>query len=377
MAISKIITSISGCLIVSCAGLNAFAFTVNDIDVTINSSVSEAYDDNVTYLKEDPKPDLITSLKLGMSAKYEGKTRQLQVSANVNHQFFAKNSSFDNTSEDVTAQLLNEFTDTDRAILKETFIHAEEPRSFEDQFARATGRYSYLLNKFSAAYHKEIFKELTLITSYANELYRPSREDLANSDLHKASAQLDYTLSADTIALLSYSFDYRTFDPGKSAKTHALIPGLRQYFTPQLYLDAKTGAHFIQSFNGERSTKPYFFASLTDEVNETTTSAISFTKAYSTNPYTEDIFNYWQIALNLVKQLTQRLRSSISAFYGKGKYVSFDIKDTFQGTGAGLSYDLNDSARVKLDYSYSQANSNFTSREYVKNTVSLALTLEF
>lgn len=356
---------------------SCFATQVGAFDVKVLGSLSETYDDNVAYTKTNKKDDLITNAKIGLSAKYEGKTEGLEFLGNVARHAYMDNSNYDNTSEDFSISAKKEFSAYDRAVLSDAFVHAEEPRSFEDEFGRTSGRYSYYRNRFNLAFSKDFSKEFTLIGRYANDLDWYSRSDQSDSTQNRVGFEGDYIISSHTTVFGAYDYYKRDFDPGSSATTNSLTAGVRQYFTNQLFLDANTGVDFIKSYNNKEYSKPRFSLSLTDDIDDTTRVTAAFDKRYYTNSSTQDLFNYYQASVNLFKRLLQRLGFNASGFYGKGKYEVFNIKDTLKGASAGFTYDIKEDIKANLNYSYSKTTSNDTSRDYVKNVVSLGITIQF
>lgn len=355
-----------------------YSYQLGDVELALKAGAQEGYDSNITYVKSGRKSDFFTSLNAAIEATLEGKTNFLQLTGSINHHFYQKNSDFDYTSEELTAQLLTELTDYDRITLKNTFSHTYEPRSFEESFGSTAGRYSYYRNRFLTTYTKDLTKELTLIGRYAYNIDDPSRSDLLNSYLHRLGCAANYSLSAQTIITGMYDFYYRQFgQSGPDATVHTLAPGIRQFFTNQLYFDARAGANFITSYNNRRYTKPHYFLSLTDEIDETTSSSISFTQEYSTTPSTEDVFDYWQVALNLVKQLNRRLGASASGFIGQGEYPTLAITDKLKGVSAGLTYDITEDITASLNYTYSRTDSSLDSREYAKNLIVSRIAITF
>ena len=91
----KIVISLLFLLVAS----NSYAFLYKELDLKVTGSVSERYDDNLTYTKEDKKEDYITRLGLGLTAQYEGKRRSLDLSGRINHRFNAKYEDIKNNSE--------------------------------------------------------------------------------------------------------------------------------------------------------------------------------------------------------------------------------------------------------------------------------------
>lgn len=357
--------------------IKASAYEISGVDIKPRGSISEAYDDNITFVKDNAEEDFITNIGLGLDGKYEDKSKTLEFTGNINRQIFAENHKFDNTSEDFSLDFKKELSRYDRLNLIDAFTHAYEPVSLAEAFGRTTGRYSYYTNRFSLEYAKDITEPLTVSIRYGNDLDIFLREDLSDSYLNRAGVKADYSLSSATIFSFLYDYSNREFDPGNNATKNALSAGIRQYITKQLYLDTRAGIDFINSYNNADYTKPMIFASLTDEIDENTTAFLSFTKEYSTNPYTEDIFNNWQVSTYLTRELLKNLGCSISAFYGKGKYTSLNIREELMGGEVSLTYNLKKNLRLDLTYSYSKTNSTDDTREYAKNKISSRLTVGF
>lgn len=354
-----------------------FAYHVGNVEINPSASVRETYDDNITYVNTDPKQDFITTATLGLSAKYEGKTESLDFLGQVHQEIFAKNDKFDNTSEDFTLNFQKEFSRYDRISLKDVFLHAQEPRSFEDAFGRTSGRYSYSKNRFSLGYSHDFSKQISLTGSYANEADVFSLSGQSDSYLNRIGLRLEDALSSSAILLFSYGLAYRNFVPGKNALTNTLTTGLRYYFTKQLYLEGNAGVDIIDSFDNRTYCKPLVNFSLIDDVDENTRTNITFSHKYSTNAYEQNIFNYTQISASVTRRLLERLAVSLNGFYGEGKYIGLDIKDKLTGAGVGFAYDIGHNIKGTLNYNYERTQSNIDTREYAKNSISLGLEVDF
>ena len=355
----------------------SFAYQIGAVDLKVLGSVYETYDDNISLTKTNKKDDYITNASVGLLAKYEGKTEGLSFSGRVAQHNYMDNTNFDNTSEDFTLSGQKEFSAYDRATIKNTFTHAEDPSSFEDEFGRTSGRYSYYRNKFNMAYSRDFSKEFTLIGRYFNDVDTYSRSDMSDSVQNRIGFEGDYIVSSHTTAYGAYDFTQRDFDPGSKALTNSLYAGARQFFSSQLFLDAATGVDFIKSYNDKNYEKPRFTLSLTDDLDETTRASITFDKRYFTNSSTQDLFNYWQTSANLSRRIFQRLGMNMSGFYGKGTYTTMNIKDTLKGASTGLNYDITEYITANVSYTYSKTTSNDASRDYARNVVSTGINIEF
>jgi len=313
-----------------------------------------------------------------MLALYEGKLQNLNFNGNVVRHIFSKNRKFSNTSEDFSFGYNKEFTRFDRISLTNAFIHAEEPTSFEDEFGRTSGRYTYTRNRFNGIFSHDLSKQLTLNFNYGNAITDYSRADLANIVTNNAGLEAAYAISSADIAYATYGFTSTQYAHGDTFKTNSFGGGMRHYFTSQLYLDARGGEDFVKSARSKKtSPENYISASLTDEFDQTTRAVLSFLKQGGATSDTQDIRKSWQVSLGLSKQLFARLSASLSGFFGEGKYITSGTNDKLKGVNTGLAYEINQRWVANLSYSLSDVTSNISTREYTVNRISLGATYQF
>lgn len=355
----------------------AFAYRINQWELVPLASIFETYDDNVTYARDNTKSDYITTASVGLEATYEEKTRSLKLSGRISQQFFKDNSGYDNNSEDLSVEFRQEFSPYERISVTDSFTHAEEPRSFEDEFGRTAGRYSYYRNRLGAQFTKDVTREFSWAVRYNNEFTEYSRSDMSDSTYNRIGASAEYILAPKTQVSGFYDLSVRDFNPGEQAVINTLGAGCRQYFTSQLYLDGRTGFDFIHSYNDENYAKPFVSLELTQELDPTTRANIAYSKQYTTNASTQDLFDQWRFSAGWVNQLLPRLGIAFNGFYGEGTYKVINIKDEFQGASCGLLYEVSPEITATLMFSYSTTDSNTDDRDYDKNTVTLGLRASF
>jgi hypothetical protein len=354
-----------------------FAQQAKELDVKILAGLNEIYDSNVTFLKDDPVDDFITRLSLGLDLNYQAKTTNFSLLGYIASNIYAKNSDFNNTSEDITLAFNKDFSKYDSLSITDTFTNAEDPSSFQDAFGRAAGRYSHLMNAFSTVYTRAISKTLSLLGRLGNQVDYFSTKDNLDSVMSSIGAELNYALSSATILLLSNDFSRRNFLGGPAANTDTLLAGIKHYFTSQLSLEGRAGVDFLESYNRDKFTEPVIILSLIDEIDKNTRSTVSFTKRYDATAYEQDLFDYQEFSANIFKQLSQRFTGSLRAFYGQGEYAELGITDRLAGLGVGLSYDLRENIKLRASYAYAQTDSTADDRDYKKNLFSLGCTMEF
>lgn len=372
--------------------MGAHAFQYKGLDVLLIGSINEMYDDNITYTKEDQRDDFITNLILGLGVRYEGKTKTLELIGHTNQEIFSKYHNLNNNSQDLYLHSKNELSRLGRLSLTNVFNHYTEPRSFEYEFGRTAGRYSYYRNRFDITYSRDVSKWLVMNARYFNEINEVTRDYLNDSITNGAGVKVDYSLSYANILSILYDFTYRKFDDGEAVYVHTGAFNYRHYFTSQLYFECQSGLDFIkvyvfesysteqyisESYYDKNYTKPLILASLVDEIDKNSRFILLFSKRYYPNIHSEDLSNYWKISCVFERQLLKRLWCSFSAFYGDGEYVFSDTIYKLKGIRTSFSYDLKENLKGSLKYAYTQSESTEESNEYVKNRVLLELTTEF
>ncbi len=356
---------------------SGFCYKFGSTDVKINASAGVRYDDNITFTKTDKRSDVISGLTAGISTKTEKKLYTLMLNGSVTEDIYGIHPKYTNTSENVNLTFESQFTRTDSIIFKEGFRHYYDPASFEDEFGRTPGIYSYYKNNIDFSYTRIVTKQFSLIGKYSNELNYVSRDDIKDSYLNSAGIEADYAFTTKTIGLLMYDFTRRNFVGGDDATTNGITGGIRQYFSNQFYAEARGGIDFIRNFDDSNSIRPNFFATLVDEIDEKTNIGATLLGEYRTTSYTQSIFRFWQIAAYINRELTKKLRGNVNAFYGRGDYTEIDETDHLSGFNTSLTYDIRDNIKGNLGYTISNTLSNDDSREYLKNVVLLKVTVEF
>ncbi|MCC6325245.1 MAG: outer membrane beta-barrel protein [Candidatus Brocadia sp.] len=345
-------------------------------------SIGEEYDDNVTFSKDDRKEDFITSLGLGLSAKYEGKLRSLELRGNIIGRIFSQNSDFTNLTEDLNVTFKNEFSRYSRMSVRNKFEHSDEPLFFREdyytqQFGRGQGRFEYFQNDFYIDYARDVTKQLTLIAKYNNVIDLLSGQDYQDSLLNKAGVEAGYIFSSTTTSLFSYDFANRRFQDESHASIHTVTTGIKQFITEKLAFDGRTGLNYIDSFDNDHFTKPVFMTSLIYQKDTDTIARLSFEKKHETSRYEEDIFDNWRTTASVSRQLLERLRGSLSVFYGEGEYLILDTKNKLLGANSAFVYDIARNLKGNFTYTFTRSDDDPGTFYYTKNTVFFGLTAEF
>jgi uncharacterized protein (PEP-CTERM system associated) len=162
-----------------------------------------------------------------------------------------------------------------------------------------------------------------------------------------------------------------------SISTTRVAGGLRQYLTPQFYVDGRLGGDFASTSDDQENNSMYSEVSLVDDIDESTNFRITYLKQDASTTYTQEIFKSQRVSAALTKSLLRRLGLTLSGFYGKGDYTASNIKDNLFGGDLRLVYDLSPHIKANLGYTYSKTDSNVNTRDYNKNVISMGLSGEF
>ena len=341
------------------------------------AAYSAVYDDNVTYSSQNELDDMINKLSIGADWELTGKTRQLTLSGDLKQDLFIDHDDFDNTSGSFVVDFQTDLSPHDRLFLNDDFSVSEDPRNFEDEFGRTTGRYRTLRNTASANYEHDFSSQWSLRSFYKNTVHDASTDTVRDSMLHNAGIDIIRAWSTRLSFLAGYEFLNRSFDSGPDSYTHGAAIGTRYSITEFLVFEARGGVDFIESFTGRDSEKPFVTASLTQALDKLSSFTLRFSKRYDTTTFSTDLFDQWRISGTYQRQLMKRWTMGLNGFVGEGKYAGTSRTDDLYGAGGHVGYDLSDNARIILGYRFAETNSTNNTSDYVKNTVTASLDYQF
>ncbi|VAW11424.1 hypothetical protein MNBD_BACTEROID05-365, partial [hydrothermal vent metagenome] len=290
---------------------------------------------------------------------------------------FAKESDFNNVSQKVDATYQKELDKYNRITINNRFNRQENPSSFEDDFGRRSGRYSYYRNSFDVEYERNINKRLTAKGRYGNQVFGASNNSVTNSFQNNVGFEVNFIQSSATYYLLGYDFYTRSYDSAGSLMVNAFSGGFKHFLTKQLYLLARAGVSIVESVNGDSSAQPDIFVSLVDDLSETNTVSLTYEKRNLPSSFSADIFDSWRVSLNLRRRLLERMRMNLSVFLGEGEFKTLGTQDTQTGVKSQLNYELSKNTVSFLSYTFAQVDSNTNSRDYKRNLIELGLKVLF
>ncbi len=349
---------------------SVYAFSFKDLDLKIQASISEMYDDNLTYVKEDKKEDFITTLGLGADFTYEGKRRSLNLSGNINQQLQTRFKDIKSSSQNLSLNFTNEFTAYDKITFTDTFSHTQSPASFEEEFGRVRHRRDTYDNSLTLNYLKEISEHLAMNASYTYSQTLFPEEDFDNTSQYGLGFNVRYSHSILTDYILSYSFSRNNL--GNSVYNTGIGITKHIYISKKSYLTGNLG--FSGSSNND--TRLNLNAAFTNEIDEKSVANLRFNMGDQLTSEGGDVFRSWQIDGGFSRWLSSKLNGATSVFYGKGTYSSTGVTNTLMGISAMASYDFLEDLNGSINYSYSTSAVDKI-KEYTKNIVQFQLNKTF
>jgi hypothetical protein len=340
-------------------------------------SIDETYDSNVTFAASDEKEDFVTAIAPGIEGIHDGKTQYMRFKGTLHEKLYAKESEFNNFSQDFVADYKKEFSEYNRIALGNTFLHADNPGSLDDEFGRGSGRYDFIKNLFHATWAHNFSSQLTGSVRYTNDYYGPDRDDLPTTDANRIALQSDYAINSQTIPYLLYEYSQREYEPGGTISRNTIGGGVKHFLTEQVYVNSRIAADFIDPVGGEEITKPNFLVGIYDQPDEKTTYGAYFSKHYEDSSYDQNLLNSWRFSLSWGRELTERLKMLVTAFTGGGKFEPDGAKERLDGVGTVLEYELTRNSALSAGFRVSKKNSSDDTRDYDKNTFSINWKIKF
>ena len=358
---------------------NAYPFNYEGKDIEVSANMSETYDDNINS-SEDKEEDYKTDFMFSIGTRYEGKLSSLQFDGQIRHEMFSKHDEANNTSGGFTLNLQKGITQYDIISLSNTFSRTFDPGAggFESEFGRSEGRSKTTQNTMSIGYSRDISEQVSANISYTNGMNRTSGETITESNQDSYAIQMNYAYSVATGLFASYNYSKQTFEGSESYPSESVSAGFKQVITNQISINGSIGVDFVEFSNG-KNTGESIGISLTDEVDEKNVVVIGFTKNKQIASDKEDLFDSWRVTGSLKRQLSDKVGSSFSGFYGQGENIQSEVRDELLGASLSIGYEIYKNLNGNLSYSYSdrKLSNPYVTGGYDRNLISIGLAMVF
>ena len=355
-------------VLLSLTHVSANAFLYKGIELKVQTELTETYDDNLNFSKDDKKQDVTSKLSATLSAKMEGKRRTMEVRGSVAEGINAKYSDIKTSSRNINARFSNHFSETDGVTLTYNAGVSHSPASFDEEFGRVTTRRETSVQRFNASYLKEIGEHLRLTGIYAYSSNRFTERALQGSSSTTIGINGSYNYSS--AVTLTFNSQYLKSSTGASTTTNRV--GFRRFITKSLYFDGSAGVAVNSLPSGGSDGRSISYdVSMVNEVDERTVVLMKFSTSERFADESGNLFKNWRITGELRRQMWEKLNGNLTGFYGEGEFKSIAVTDILLGIDTSISYEFNENWSGSISYSFSDLNSTFDFRNYTRSTASL------
>ncbi|HSP42526.1 MAG TPA: outer membrane beta-barrel protein, partial [Luteolibacter sp.] len=223
--------------------------------------------------------------------------------------------------------------------------------------------------------------------------------DVSNNDRFtwELYNQFRYQLSAQTVLTLDYRYGQTDGDGlANDSQNQYLLVGAEHRFSPNIIGIVRAGAQFRDVDNGDETTSPYLEFALNSQLTQ------SFRLRSYARYGIEDYDTVQFLPGGLVEYSDRRtLRFGISGEYVFNPMVSMfggvdyiptsyqsgnflpagpsapDVDEDILNAYIGVSYRFNDFLTATASYNYTNSSSDFASRDYDRNRISIGVSAEF
>lgn len=352
----------------------AYTFPYKGTDVKIRLIITEMYDDNVTFSREERKGDFITRMELNFALTEESRRSRIELGGDISRGFYARYSDIKDSTGQATLNFTHELSEYDRVTLKVLYSRYEYPLTFEEEFGRVSGRYSTYNSTFGINYFRDISEHFSINTAYTHRINRSSRRGSIRSYNNNFRVRVDYIHDIYSTFFLTYNGSRTGYEGRDSITNHTLAVGMRQYITKRLFLDGSAGANYLSTFG---FAKNFIEVALTDEIDQRTTARLSFVRRDQSVSDRRDVFSNWRVNSTVTRGFLKRMEGSFSIFYGRGRFEISDVTQRLVGLSSGINYMFNEHLSGSLHYNYSNFDSSNELQGYSRNTLQLGIIMAF
>lgn len=350
---------------------NSYAFRYRDYDITLQGGLTQSYDSNVNFDKENKTDGFRTDAAISLGINRSWRRSKLSLNGSYSHGIYNQSGDIGTGSESLGLSFGYEPSAYTSLQLSDSFNHSKEPTDFQSEFGRIAGRFNTYVNSFSLGLTKGISKDFSATASYGNTMVR--KDEGTDADGHTAGIGLNYNYSVDKIFHFGYSYGFSKVKGEDSGTAgHSLFFGVEKYFTQRLTLIGQIALGRNDS-SSDNATTSSINVSLNQEFNRLTAAKLSFAYNDSDIAHGDSTSKSWQISGDLRRELSGKINGSANVFYGEGTFRDIAGKDKLFGIGSHIDYEVTQRLRANLNYSFSNLSSTDETRGYNRHLVGLGV----
>jgi len=353
------------------APANSYAFRYRDYEITLKADLTEVYDSNINFEKENVTDGFRTDAAISLGLNRSWRRAVLNLNGSVVHGIYNQNR--DTTGSEALGLHFEYQPSAYTSLqLNDSFNHYNQPTNFQQEFGRITGRFNTYVNNFSLGLTRGISKDFSATASYGYTIVR--KDEGTDWDTHTANIRLNYNYSVDKIFHFGYTYAFsndRAQDSGTSS--HSVFIGAEKYFTQRLTLIGQIALGRNDPDSSDSSTTSSVTVSLNQELDRLTAARLLFAMYNSDITQGDSNSDSWQITGEVRRELTDKINGFVNVFYGEGTFTDIVGTDKLFGIGSRIDYEVSQRLRANLNYSFSNLRSTDETRGYNRHQIGLGV----
>jgi hypothetical protein len=370
-----LLTVLAACFISVFACSGALAFPYKDYEVDISATLSQVYDSNIYFEKDNETDGFRTDATLSLGIKRTGKRRYFNLDGHITRGVYNSEGNIKNNSESVVLKFGHKFSRHTSLKIQDVFSHSNAPSTFEEEFGRVTGRFDSYRNAFALNILRGVRKYLSVSAAYGNSIRRYDRG--TDSDTNTGSIRLRYRPGADKVFFVGYTYGKTVYDDLNDVYFQVITAGAEKYITRRLSFNGSVSLGRRRSENGQGKFTSSIDLSLSNWLDRNTFASIKFHRTdYDAGEGAPSSAN-WRVSGQIERRITPKLDGAVSGFYGEGKFLDFSGRDEYLGATASLTYQFTEHLSTIVHYTYSKLLSTEEDRGYTRHLAGLGVAYAF
>lgn len=338
---------------------------VSAMEIILQGSVNETYDDNINTSGSAPESDWLTNIMLGITARSEVRAFDFDFSGHVYQRLSANHAENSSNSQDLAGSFNKDFSENVSFGISDVFQNYPEAGSFGVLFGRGDDNSGYKSNTANINLNIYLTQKLFLAGMYTNGIMKNDSYQLSDSVSHNPGGAIGYSFNTANILRFGYLYQLMKYDNGEKIRGDSGYAQYEKYFTKQLRSLILAGYDYIDSDQGQSLSKRWM-ASLIDDVDETNQLNITYEYGSAISNILNDILKNWTIRGTLSRQISNRVIMNMSIFYGEGTYEISGIKDKLFGASVNAAYIVTDFINLDIGYIFTWSSSEDPGADEIK-----------
>jgi hypothetical protein len=356
------------------------AQTVEGFQAEPSLSVAEEYDDNIGLSGTLKNHDYITMLTPRIALSYKGVRADSSLSYEAVAEFYKEHSELNTVKHIGNFMSRYQLSQTAELKVQDGFVYSPEATDIAPTVI-VPPRTKQYNNSASASISQKLSPLTSVSVAYNYVVQRYENSGLIGGTVHDSAVhgvQLNLVHGLTRTDTLTASAGYRYFkiDDFSRQQVYTISLGGMHLFSESFSLDAIGGANLYQDPSNRYLPSALFNVALKKSWQDTSASLSYLRDLTVGSGIATSAVATQAVLLGVERNLTQKLRATLSGSYAVNKSLSGPSVDTTSyGGTAALDYDITAWLKGQIRYSYFQQRSHGTvGNEFRRNLALVGLT---